>query len=90
MKKRILLSLIWALALPVIYTVASMLMFAILGFAGFGKTSPPQEHSLGGYAFGTTVGIWAWLFWATPVIGFALSYFRRLPGTRWKARETRV
>jgi hypothetical protein len=90
MKKKILLSLIWAIAFQVIYFLASMLMLAALGLAGFDKASPPREHSVGWYAFGITAGTWAWLFWASPVIGFALAFFGRLPGTRRKPRETPV
>jgi hypothetical protein len=89
MKKRILASLLWAIALPAIYMVGSMLVFAVLGLAGFGKR-PPQEDSAGWYAFGMVAGTWAWLFWASPVIGFALAFFGRLPGTRHKTRETPV
>jgi len=90
MRKRILLSLIWAIALPAMCMVASMLMFAILGLAGFAKTSPPREHSAGWYAFVITTGFWARLFWASPVIGFVLAFFGRLPGTRRKARQVPV
>jgi hypothetical protein len=90
MKKRILLSLLWAIALPAIYMIGSMLMFAFLGLAGFGKSSPPQEHSVGWYLFGIVGGTWAWLFWASPVIGFALAFFGRLPGTRRTEREVPV
>jgi len=90
MKKRILLSLIWALALPIIYALASMLMLAMLGLAGFGKNSPPVEHSTGSYAFGIVAGTRAWVFWASPVIGFALAFFGRLPGTRRTKREMPV
>lgn len=90
MRKRILLSLVWAITLPAIYMVGSMLTFAVLGLAGFGKSSPPQEHSAGWYAFGIVAGTWAWLFWASPFIGFALAFFGRLPGTRRKTRETPV
>ena len=90
MKKRMLISLIWAIALPFIYLLASMVMFAALGLTGFDKALLPREHSAGWYSFGITAGIWAWLFWASPVIGFALAFFGRLPGTRPKTQETRV
>ena len=59
-----------------------MLMFAVLGLAGLGKTPPPNDHSAAWDAFGIIAGIWAWLFWASPIIGFALAFLGRLPGTR--------
>jgi hypothetical protein len=90
MKKRIVFSIMWGIGLPAMYLVASMLMFAVLGLAGFAKTPPPQDHSTAWRAFGmfgVIGGIWAWLFLASPVVGFTLAFFGRLPGTRRTTKQ---
>ena len=57
MKKRILLSLVWAIALPMIYTIFSVLVLVILGLAGFGKTSPPGSTARAGTRFALLLGL---------------------------------
>jgi hypothetical protein len=87
MKKRIMLSVVWAIALPVIYFLASMLMFALLGLLGMGKLQPPEKITGWWTVFAVAGSVWAWLCLASPIIGFALAFFGRLPGTRPKKKE---
>ncbi len=87
MKKRILLSVVWAIALPVVYFIASMLMGALLGLLGMGKLQPPEKITGWWAVFAIVASASAWLFWLSPVIGFVLAYLRVLPGTRQKLTE---
>ncbi len=77
MKKKVAFTVIWAVGFPLAHFLLSMLMFAILGLAGFQKTQPSDSVMF-------LFGIWAWLFWLSPVIALVLSVCGLLPGTRRK------
>jgi hypothetical protein len=85
-RKRILLSVLWAILLPAICFVGSMLMFGILGLLGFQKWAPSPEHRLGWFVFGPVAFTWAWLSMLSPITGFTLAFFGYLPGTRSPAK----
>lgn len=77
MNKKVIFTILWAAVFPSVYLVLSMLMFAVLGEAGFQKAHPSNGVML-------LLRIWAWLFWLSPVIALVLSIFGQLPGTRCK------
>lgn len=78
MKKKVIFTILWMVTFPLVYFILSMLMFAILGRAGFQNTRPPDSAML-------LFGIWARLFWLSPAVALVLSILCRLPGTKRKA-----
>jgi len=82
MKKRIFFSVLWALAFGLTYWALSCLALGILGLllGPFPKETSPGKLPSYMWVF----GVWAWLFWLSPIIGLALVVWGVLPGTRPK------
>jgi hypothetical protein len=76
MKKSV-VTLVWTVTFAAAYGLLSMLMFAILGF--FGIVREPTTGRVPSYMW--VFGVWAWLFWAFPLLGLVLSLRGILPGT---------
>ena len=87
MKKRILVSLVWAIGFPVIGLMVWMIVFCVIGLLGiFQDASQPAARHL----YALVVGVYCSSMCASPLIGLALGLWGVLPGTSRPKMSTAV